>query len=153
MWSRSGSTGTARSTQRLGAAEQGPDPRLPRQQRGGAEDEPGQGEAQIAAAQHAELGLLELGAVEGEVGDQQRDGEPDAGDRAAAGDRRPADRRAEPAAAQPRHQPGDAGDADRLAEQVADEDAERDRRAEGGREKSPSIAIPMLASAKSGTMK
>ena len=40
----------------------------------------------------------------------------------------PADRRAQPAAAQPRHEPGGAGDPDRLAEHVADEDPERDRR-------------------------
>ena len=46
---------------------------------------------------------------------------------------RPADRRAQPAPAQPRHQPGDAGDADRLAEHVAEEDPERDRRGEGPR--------------------
>ena len=99
-----------------------------------AEDEPGQGRGAERGAQHAELRLAQLGAVEGERGDQQRDGEADAGDRAAADRRRPADRRAQPAAAQLRHQPGDAGDADRLAEHVGEDDPERDRRGVGARE-------------------
>ena len=67
--------------------------------------------------------------AEGERGDEQRDGEADAGDRAAAGDGRPADRRPQPPAAQPGHEPRRAEDADRLADDVAEQDPERDRRA------------------------
>ena len=88
--------------ERLGGAEQGADPQAPRQQRRGAEEQPGEERRAEGGAEDAELRLLELRAVEGERRDEQRDGEADPGDRAAAGDRRPADRRPQPPAAQPR---------------------------------------------------
>ncbi len=78
--------------------------------------------------EHADLRLLEPGAREGEVGDQERDGEPDPRDGAAARDRGPADRGAQAATAQPGDERGDADDRDRLAREVADEDPERHRR-------------------------
>ena len=62
------------------------------------------------------------------------DGEPDPGDEAAAGHRRPADRRAQPAAAELRHEQRGAGDADRLPGHVADDDPERHGRGVGLRE-------------------
>ena len=69
---------------------------------GSVRDRPGRrtqatSDATIAAAEHAELRLLELLPVEGDARDQQRDREADAGDGAAAGDHRPAQRRAQPA--------------------------------------------------------
>ena len=86
--------------ERLGVPEQRPDPPPPRQQlRSRGRRSQVSSDAPAAPRQDAELRLVELVAVEGEVGDEQRDGEADPGDRAAAGDRRPADRRAEPAAA------------------------------------------------------
>ena len=99
MWSRSGSTVDGEVDERLGAVpssarirSRGGSIAVARKtsQRERRRDERG--------AEDAELRLLELVAVEGERRDQQRDGEPDAGDRAAAGDRGPADRRAQPAA-------------------------------------------------------
>ena len=60
---------------------------------------------------------------------QQRDGEPDAGDRSRAQDGRPADGRPESLAREVRHEQRHADDSDRLADDVAEQDAERDRRA------------------------
>ena len=65
----------------------------------------------------------------------------------------PAYRRPDPAAADPRDEPGRARDADRFADHVADNDPERDRRAVGAStRKLPLITIPALASANSGTI-
>ena len=47
---------------------------------------------------------------------------------------------------------GRAGDAHRLADQVGDDDPERDRRAVGADRKPPLITMPALASANSGTI-
>ena len=133
MWSRSGSTGTARSTSASALAAAG---RAARARRGSSavapEDQPGEQRRRTsAAASTPSFASSQLDAVEGQRRDQQRDREADAGDRAAAGHRRPADRRPQAAAAQPRRQPGGAEHADRLAEHVADDDAERDRRGVG----------------------
>ena len=67
--------------QRLGAAEQGTDAQAPRQQRGRAEEQPGEDRRAERGAEDPELRLLELRAVERERRDEQRDGEADAGDR------------------------------------------------------------------------
>ena len=92
-------------------------------------------EAQAAALSTPSFASSSSAPSKARVGDQQRDREADPGDRAAADDGSPADRRAQPSAAQPRDQPGRAGDPDRLAEHVAEEDPERDRRGIGaGRE-------------------
>ncbi len=88
-------------------------------------------------AQHTELRLPQLGSVEGQRRDQQRHREADSGDRAATRDGGPADRRPQPPPAQPRHQPGDADHPDRLAEHVAEEDPEHDRRRVRPREEVP----------------
>ena len=64
----------------------------------------------------------------------------------------PAHGRPQPAGAQLRHDPGRAGDPDRLADDVTDEDPECDRRGVRVRRKPPLIAIPAFASAKSGTI-
>ena len=82
MWSRSGSTSSARSMicsavrRELAGAHRVRD----------AARAPGRSRRRSAArrsrgAEHAELGLVELGALEREAGDQQRDGEADAGRR------------------------------------------------------------------------
>ena len=83
-----------------------------RQQRGRAEERArSASDAASAALRMPSFASSSSRAVEGERRDQQRDGEADAGDRAAAGDGRPADRRAQPAAAQPRDEPRRADDA------------------------------------------
>ena len=51
-------------------------------------------------------------------------------------------------------QPGRPGGPERLADHVADQDAQRDRRGEGrGQEAAALITTPALASANSGTMR
>ena len=87
-----------------------------------------------ARAEDAELRLLELRPLEGEARDEQRDGEADPGDRAGAGDGRPAHRRPQPTAAQVREKPRAPDNAHRLARDVAKEDPERDRRGESSLE-------------------
>ena len=138
--------------ERLRGTEQRADPQAPRQQRRRAEEQPGEQRRAERGAEDAELRLLELRPVERERRDQQGDGEADPGDRAAAGDGRPADRRPQPAAAQPREQPREAEDADRLADDVAEEDPERDRRGVRRARKPLSITMPAFASANSGTI-
>ena len=116
MWSRSGSTSTARSIDHLRAADQRPDAKPLGQQRRRPEHDPCDRRGGQRRGQHAELCLLQVPAVEHQGRDQDRDREPDAGDRAAADDRRPADRRPQPAPGQPGHQPRCADDPDRLAD-------------------------------------
>ena len=82
--------------ERLRGSEQGADPQPPRQQRRRAEQQPGDERRAERGAEDAELRLLELLPVERERRDEQRDGEADPGDRAAAGDGGPADRRPQP---------------------------------------------------------
>ena len=84
-------------------------------------------DATIEAAEDPQLGLLELDALERDVGDEQRHREPDAGDRGRADERWPRDGAGEPAEPRPRHQPGHADDAERLAHDEPDDDAEDDR--------------------------
>ena len=69
----------------------------------------------------------ELDVPEREGRDEQGDREADPGDCAAANDRRPADRRSQLTAGQPSREPGGADDAHGLADDVADQDPERDR--------------------------
>ena len=116
--------------ERLGGAQEGTNPKAARKQSSGAKEQPGEDRRAECGAQDAQLRLLELGTVEGERRDEQRDGEADPGDRAAPGHSRPAHRRAEPSAAQSGEQPRASEDPHRLAGDVADEDPERDRRAE-----------------------
>ena len=68
----------------------------------------------------------ELVALERDVGDEQRDGEPDAGDGRRADERRPGDRERQPSEPASSGQPGRAADADELADDEAADDAERD---------------------------
>ncbi len=139
MWSRSGSTGTARSTIVSAVPSKRADPQPPRQQRGGAEHEPGQQSTRSnAAASTPSFASPSCFAVERETRDEQRDGEADARDRAAARRRRPSRRagghgRGSSVVTSQRC----ADDADRLADDVADHDAERDRRARTRRERKP----------------
>ena len=79
--------------ERLRGAEQGADPQPPGQERRGAEQEPGDERCAERGTEDPELRLLEPAPLEGEGRDEQRDGEADPGDRAAAGDGRPAHRR------------------------------------------------------------
>ena len=120
--------------ERLGGAQEGTNPKAARKQSSGAKEQPGEDRRAECGAQDAQLRLLELGTVEGERRDEQRDGEADPGDRAAPGHSRPAHRRAEPSAAQSGEQPRASEDPHRLAGDVADEDPERDRRAEAPRQ-------------------
>jgi hypothetical protein len=116
--------------QRLRSSEQRADAQPSRQQRGGAEEQPGDERRAYGGTEDAELRLLQVLPVECEGGDEQRDREADPGDRAAAGNGRPTDRRSQPAAAQPGEEPGAAEDSHRLADHVAEQDPERDRRRE-----------------------
>src|SRR5439155_1545573 len=109
--------------------------RRSRQQRGRSEEQPGQDRRAESAAEDADLRLLELQPAERERRDEERDGEADPGDRPGAGDRGPPDWWLQPAAARPGEQPGAAEDGDRLADDVSDQHAERDRRREGLPEK------------------
>ena len=101
MWSRSGSTAGIRSWIRRTSPSSARARRAGDRKRGEPVDDPGQQRCDHRGGQRAELRLGQLGAGEGAVGDQQRDGEPDAGDRSAAQHGRPADGRPDPPAAQP----------------------------------------------------
>ena len=81
--------------ERLCAAEQGGNTAPLRQQSDGAEHQPRDGSCADGGGEDAGLGLLELCAVEGQRGDEQRDGEADAGARACACDGAPAGRRSQ----------------------------------------------------------
>src|SRR4051794_24802322 len=70
--------------ERLGRPEQRADLRAPRKERGRPEDEPRQNRRADGCAEDAELRLVELRPAKRERRDEQRDGEPNAGDRAAA---------------------------------------------------------------------
>ena len=130
----SGIDGIVQVDDHVRGSEQRPDPETLGKQRGRAEDEPGRQRGAQCRAEHAELRLLQLRSSEREAGDQQRDGEADAGDGAAARERGPADRRPQPAAAHSRHEPRAAQHAGRLSHDVPDQDPQRDRRAERARE-------------------
>ena len=119
---------------RLRGPEQSPDPEPGRKPCGRPEDERGHERRAHSCAEDAEFRLFKFRSVEGQVGDQQRDGEADAGDRASTRERGPADRRPQPSPAQSRHEPGATEDADRLPDDVAEQDSERDRRRERARE-------------------
>jgi hypothetical protein len=108
-------------------ADQGAELGLAREHPRDAEHDPGQRRGAECGAQYAELGLLQLDSAERERRDQQRHGEADAGDRAAADHRGPADGRPQAISAQPGDHPRRAHDPDWLAHHVADEDPERDR--------------------------
>ena len=69
------------------------------------EDGPAHERREDRGAEHAELRLVERLPFEGDRRDQERDGEPDAGDRSAADDHRPAHGRSQPAQPRPRPEP------------------------------------------------
>src|SRR6266508_4585723 len=115
---------------RLGGSEEGADPQPSGQQRRGPEQQPGDERRPERGAENAELRLLELAPVEGECRDQQRDREADSSDRTAAGNGSPAYRRPQPSPRQARQEPRAAENANGLADDVADQDPERYRRAE-----------------------
>jgi hypothetical protein len=93
--------------------------------------DPGCGDA---GAEDAELRLFELRSPERERGDQQRHSEADPGDGARTEHRRPADGRPQPAVRHACDEPRAAEDPERLADHVAAENPEGDRRAEGAAE-------------------
>ena len=131
MWSRSGSTGTARST--IGSAV--PSSARARsgrgEQRGDPEHQPGeQRGARARRDRTPSLASASCAPWKARVAISSETVKPIAGDGAGAEHRGPADRRPEPAAAQPGRRSQDGRDADRLADHVADQDAERDRRGE-----------------------
>ena len=105
-----------------------------RQQVRRPEDDPGEARRDECGREHAELRLLEGAAVEGQRRDQQRDREADPRDGAARSNRRPADRRAQTPGRQPRPQPRDEEDPGGLADDVADQDPQRDPRGERARQ-------------------
>ena len=122
-------------------------------QRGGhPEHGPGQQRRDHPGGEHADLRLGQLVALEGQVGDQQRDGEADAGDGPAAEHAGPADGRPDPAAGEPGEQPGDADHGDRLAEDVPEQHAEGDRRNDGAGQECAVDVMPAFARPNSGTM-
>ena len=112
----------------VGRAEQRADPLPPRQPLRHEDEEPGDRGGEQRGAEDSDFRLVELGSVEREIGDEDRDGETDSRDRARAGHRRPADRGPQAPAADLRREPGRPGDPDRLAEDVAEDDPERHRR-------------------------
>ena len=114
----------------LRCPEEGADARAPGQQRRQSKQQPGEKRRRERGAENADLRFLELVPVERERCDQQGDREADSCDRSAAGDRDPADGRAQSPPAQPGHQPGAPEDSNRLADHVAEQDPERDRRRE-----------------------
>ena len=87
--------------EQLRGSEQGADSRALREQRRNPEQQPGQGESAESGAEDAELRLLELGPVEGDRRDEQRDGEADARDSPSACDSGPADGRPQSSLGQP----------------------------------------------------
>ena len=94
-------------------------------------------DASSAAASTPSFASSSCCAVEGEARDQQRDGEPDAGDGSAPDDHRPAQRAAQAGEPGPRREPRRADDAERLAHHVAEHDPERDRRGDRVAEQLP----------------
>ena len=72
--------------------------------------------------------VLQDGVVEGQAGDEQRHGEPDAGQRTDADDGRPRGARRQLADAEAHGEPRERGDADRLADDEPEHDAVGDRR-------------------------
>jgi len=92
MWSRSGSTSTTRIHEQFELAGQRPRTAARRQHRHEPEDQPAQCGRADRGAEDAELRLVEAHAGECDRRDQQRDGEADAGDDAAAERRTPTDR-------------------------------------------------------------
>ena len=103
-WSRSGSTAGIRSISCSDVPSSARARRAVRQQRGDPVDRPGQRGATARPRSSApELGLGQpRRRVNARCGDQQRHGEADAGEGAAARDRRPAHRGPDPAPAEPR---------------------------------------------------
>ena len=128
MWSRDGSTSSARS--RMSSAVR-PSCRARRavgRRRMTLQHAPGDQRREDHRAERSELGLAEQPAVESEARDQQRDGEADPGTGAAGHDHRRRQRRARSVQRRPCRKPGPGRDAHRLADDIADQDAERHRR-------------------------
>ena len=81
----------------IGRAEQRPDPLSPRQPLRHEDEEPGERGGKQRRGEHSDLRLVELGSVEREIGDQDRDGEADPRDRpGAATDAQPTGGRSRP---------------------------------------------------------
>ena len=72
---------------------------------GDSEQPPSQPGCTQSSCQNAELGFLQIASVEGQGGDKQAHGEANTGNGAAAGDRRPAHRWAQPANGHPADDP------------------------------------------------
>ena len=119
-----------RSTIGSAVPQQRADASAPGQHRSRAEEEPREYRRRERRGEDPDLRLLELATVEDERRDEEGDREADPGDRAAAGDRGPADGRLKGPAAHSGDEPGRSKNAERLAYHVADEDPERDRRRE-----------------------
>ena len=120
-------------------AQQRADPLPPRQPLRHEDEEPGDRGGEQRRAEDSDFRLVELGSVEREIGDEDRDGETDSRDRARAGHRRPADRGPQAPAADLRREPGSTDDPHRLPDHVAEQDPERNgrrvrRRKEAGAE-------------------
>ena len=85
--------------ERLGAACERADPQPARQPCRGAEEEPREERRDQPRGDDADLRVGQRVALERERRDEERDGEPDSGNRAAADNGRPADRRPQAPAA------------------------------------------------------
>jgi hypothetical protein len=96
-----------------------------------AEREPTQRGGQGGRGQDADLGLLQLLSLEGEVGDEQGDGEPDPRQRGQPHQRRPRHREWETSQPASADQPARHGDPDGLPGHQAEDDTQGDGGGEG----------------------
>ena len=92
-----------------------------------AEHDPAEQRRQDRGREHAQLRLLELLALEGDARDQERHGEGDAGDGAAAEDHGPAQRRGACPVTRVVASQVAGDDPGRLADHVAEQDPQGDR--------------------------
>ena len=136
MWSRSGSTGSDQVDELLRVAEQRPRPARLGSSAVTRNTSPGQhGRDDRRATSTPTFASASCGPSNARLAISSDDGEADAGDGAAAEHRGPADRRPDPARGSAGSSSQDAADdRDRLADDVPEQDAERDRRGERPRE-------------------
>ncbi len=133
MWSRSGSISSERSSSSSVVPASLPRPDGSGQPSDHAEHGPGEKRGGNCRRQDAELRLLEelRLTLEREARDQYGDGEPDSRHRAAAGDDRPAQRTLKAGNPRSGREPARPEDAERLTQDVAEEDPKGHRRCDG----------------------
>ena len=120
--------------ERLGSSEQSADPRSPGQKRCRPEEEPGDERRSEGGAEDPDFASSSWRPSNARVATSKAIVKPIPAIVPSAQDRRPTDRRSQLTAGQPSHEPGGADDAHRLADHVAEQDPERDRRGEALRQ-------------------